>query len=206
MALRQAGVEDVRIAPLTRIAYLGFSPPPETIVFTSSNAVESWRRAGHPAADRMAFCVGPRTTAAARRLGFRIAGTARDAAGVFDLLIQSDGPFVHLRGETERGDLCGRLTSLGRDARAITVYQADALTLPAAIRAMISEGGLVLPVYSPRSAQLLGNECGAAALSRSGLVAISEATAAVLPGEAVRIAARPDGEAMIEAILEELSN
>lgn len=197
----------VIVSPLTGIAFLPCDLPvelPADIVFTSENGVAAFARLS---ADRSAtaWCVGARTEAAARAAGFATRCGPGDWAGLAALLI-ADGSVrrvLHPRGVHAAGDLSGTLASAGIETVSAIVY--DQVELPPtaeALRLIASPVPVLLPLFSPRSARLAVRAfAGARATLR--LAAISPAAdsaAAGLPARARVTAARPDGEAMVDAL------
>lgn len=122
------------------------------VILTSANAV----RCGPALTGIKAHCVGERTAAAARDAGAEVLTVARDAD---DLVRRSPGPgpLLHLRGEHARGDVAQRLSAAGIQTGEAIVYAQKARALSEAARRAI-EGGepTVLPLFSPRSARLVG--------------------------------------------------
>jgi uroporphyrinogen-III synthase len=74
------------------------------------------------------------------------------------------GPLIHLHGEHTRGDVAKRLNSAGIETHEAVIYRQEALPLSAEVIALIGGADpVVLPLYSPRSAALVG-----AGISRVG--------------------------------------
>ncbi|MBM2574913.1 uroporphyrinogen-III synthase [Jannaschia sp. Os4] len=198
-ALAARGVGPVVVAPLIEIDLRPVPPVAGGLLLTSRNAVAAWAASGNGTA-RPAWCVGPRTAADARAAGLDVRGHAPDAAALAEAVPVDAPALTHLRGEVARGGLVERLRARGLRAGAAVVYGQAARPLSAEGRRAFG-GAVVAPVYSPRAARLLGNEIPPAALSHVTLLAISaEAAAACPPAATVRIAARPDGAAMLDGI------
>lgn len=155
-----------------------------------------------------AFCVGPRTAERAAALGLAAQNAGGDAEALLALILRlrPQGPLWHLHGAETRGNLSERLNSAGIETISTVCYRQEARPLsPVAVQALVRPGRIVLPVFSPRSAQLL-----LAALAPLDLratlefVAISEASAAPLHAAglgAITVADRPDGPAMRDCVL-----
>jgi uroporphyrinogen-III synthase len=123
-----------------------------------------------------AFCVGDRTAAAARLAGFAATSAQGDAAALLALILSDPpGPLLHLRGQDTRGDLARRLSARG---------------VPA-------------PLFSPRSAAILGAECvRIAATAPIHVVALSPAVAeaARFSIQSVQVADQPNAKSLIQAM------
>lgn len=184
---------DVIVAPILQIvpvdhdgAALAQAPG---LVFTSAHAVAS---AG-PGRGRPAICVGERTGQVARDAGFAVIQGAGTADSLVPLIAASPVPLVHPHGR----HLAQRLAVPG-----IVVYDQRPQPLTARARAaLMGARPVVVPVYSPRSARLLGG-MAAGARAPLWLVAISDAAAAAWTASAARraVADQPSGRAMDAAI------
>ena len=184
---------DVIVAPILQIvpvdhdgAALAQAPG---LVFTSAHAVAS---AG-PGRGRPAICVGERTGQVARDAGFAVIQGAGTADSLVPLIAASPVPLVHPHGR----HLAQRLAVPG-----IVVYDQRPQPLTARARAaLMGARPVVVPVYSPRSARLLGG-MAAGARAPLWLVAISDAAAAAWTAPAARraVADQPSGRAMDAAI------
>jgi len=200
------------LSPLLAIAPVALEAPmPDArgLIFTSENAVAAF--AGqNDRRDLPVWCVGARTAAAALRAGFSRVRSAAAGGGDADALLEQllrqrpSGPLLHLRGAHSRGDLADRLTAAGLPCSSVVVYDQPALSLtPPAVALLSGDSPVLLPLFSPRSARLF---LDAAETVTAPLhpVAISPAVAGVwhaVRAEDVRIAARPDAEAMMDALV-----
>ena len=198
--LRARGVGPVIVAPLMRRVLLPVPPVPGGVLLTSRAGVAAWAAGGDGGA-WPAWCVGPRTAAEARAAGLDLRGHAADAAALAEAIPEDAPPLIHLRG-AQGGGLAPRLRARGLAAAEAVVYRQDPAPLSPEARAAVEAGPVVAPVYSPRAARLLGNDCPPHALPHLRPVAISPAAAAALPRAvpSARVAARPDGAAMLEAV------
>ncbi len=197
----------VVISPLTEIAFLPCELPaelPSDIVFTSENAVAAFSRLSR---DRhaTAWCVGTRTEAAARMAGFATRRGPGDWVGLARLLIEAGGVrrVLHPRGVHAAGDLPGALASAGIEPVIMTVYdQKELLPTAEALRLTGASQPVLLPLFSPRSARLATRAFAAAKapFRIATISAAADAAARGLPATARIIAARPDGEAVLDAL------
>ncbi|MBL8662584.1 MAG: uroporphyrinogen-III synthase [Candidatus Odyssella sp.] len=211
------GIESV-IAPLLAIEPVETPLPPfdavQALVFTSANGVRAYA-ARETRRDVPAYAVGEATAAAAREAGFANAISAgSDAEGLAALLVDridpAQGPLLHVAGADQAGDLPGALRARGYEVRQAVLYHAaPAPELPAPARAAIEAGSIAgVALFSPRSAGLFADRAAAAGLAAKlatlDAYCLSRAVAAALEGKAtfraVRVAARPNAEALIAAI------
>lgn len=199
---------DVLIAPLLRIVLM---PPPRarldgagTLVFTSQHGVAAVA-AATPRRDWPVWAVGPRTAEAAREAGFTdLHQSGGDAVALLKDLRQTlpRPPVLHLRGVHAAADIATTLRATGQKAEALVVYRQEALDLTLAARNRLTQGGdIVLPVFSPRSAQLLADALGPQAGRKARLHVIAISDAAARPFRqfsdiALHIADHPDACAM----------
>jgi uroporphyrinogen-III synthase len=156
--------------------------------------------------DLPAWCVGDRTTDAARQAGL----DAMSAQGTADDLValigahRPKGTLLHLHGAHTRGDVVARLQAAGHSARGAVLYdQIEAPAPPSLGDVLTGDAPVIVPLFSPRSAALFARAAGA--LTRDDVVAIalSAAVKAKLPADwmqACQLAAAPDAPAMIGAI------
>lgn len=174
------------------------------LIFTSENGVAGLSRATDKR-DLRAYCVGDRTADAARKAGF----TARSARGTAIELVEEiaadppGGRLLHLRGEHARGDVCGTLRSRGLEADERVVYAQRALPFaPEVLDAVADAPITLLPLFSPRSAQLVAERLTDCA-RRLALVTMSEAVTEAWTGPTpvdLVQAQRPDAAAMLDAL------
>lgn len=193
------------ISPLLEIVFLPPVAPPdpsETVLFTSENGVLALKSALGQAEGRIALCVGDRTALAARAAGWMARSARGNADDLLVLARGSDGPFVHVRGEHTRGALAERLSAAGRPCREIVVYTQRALPLSQQAEGVLrSETPSIVPLFSPRTAQIFARACPRA--ERAHLACISAATAAALDDgkyASIRVSSEPDASAMLDTI------
>lgn len=152
------------IAPVMEITPRALGPAPDqevSLIFTSENAVlaaaDQWGLTG-----RQAYCVGPRTAHVARAHGADVRLGPGDGAGLVEHILETSaqGPFLHLRGAHLRVDIAQKLGKRGFSAQTRVAYDQVTRTLSNAERAPLSgPAKVLLPCFSPRSAELLSREC-----------------------------------------------
>ena len=196
------------VAPLMAVDYLAPALPPGPfvgVIFTSAAAVEAAVRLGWhlPAC---AWCVGRKTAERATAAGFQARSADGDAAALVAAILADPpgGRLLHLRGEETRGDIANRLISAGIDTASATVYRQLAQPMPAEGRALLRAGGpVIVPLFSPRSAELLRATLPPDLTATVWLVAMSESVAfasADIPHRAIDQARQPNADAMLDAI------
>jgi uroporphyrinogen-III synthase len=193
---------DVVIAPLMEIVSTGADVAlhgVEGVVLTSEAAVAFLPPGGLPA-----YCVGPRTTEAARAAGFDAVEAGPDAEALVAGLLAEipKGPLLHVRGLHQRGDVAKRLSDGGVPTREVVVYDQHAVQPDPAFRDAINREGLLVPLFSPRSAALFA-EAAQRLPPHARLIAMSDAVAEALP-EAMRahttVLTAPNGAEMAKAL------
>lgn len=195
----------VLLAPLTEIRPTG-TPMPLTpgLVFTSENAVGP-AVAAHPAAGRIAYCVGKRTAATARAAGYRVIEGPGDGAGLAALIRgrwqhdrltpapPAEGPqaagtppvLLHVRGTETALPLARILGESGIATAEVIAYEQMTLPLSDAAGALLRAPGRVLaPVFSPASATRLAEALAGLWLPPQSATALSEAAR---PAQGARI-------------------
>ncbi len=194
------------IAPLMAPVFL----PPDlpdgpfaAVIFTSATAVKAVAGLDLP---KRAWCVGGQTAARASAAGFQAVSAEGDAAALVAAVLADppDGRLLHLRGEEVRGDVAERLNSAGIETVSAVVYRQEPQALsPEAAELLSADGGVIVPLFSPRSAVLMRQALPAGVRATLWLVAMSDAVAEAaegLPHEALVVARRPDAEAMLDAV------
>jgi len=181
------------------------------LLFTSSNAVRifsglSARR------DIPCFCVGDKTAAVAGEAGFRAtsaAGTVGDLEKlVATQLAPNAGVCLHVRGRHVSGNIAVGLSERGYETRESVVYDQRHVPLnDEARRALGGSRPVVVPLFSPRTAQLFAKDIKNLPLKAVSVVCISQAVADKLRETElcnIRIARTPSATAVtreIDAIL-----
>lgn len=191
--------EPVLIAPLIEIVPLAAEAPGagEGVILTSANGA----RLAPGLGGRPAWCVGARTAAEARARGADIRLIAPDAKALVAALLAGSPelPLVHLAGRHRRGDIVERLGRAGLEARLAEIYDQRALPVSDELRALATgEEPALIPLYSPRSALILGEQAGppgplVEVLALSPAVADAWRSAT---GTEAMVCARPEGAEM----------
>lgn len=149
------------ISPLMKIVPTGAAVDLagiEGVIFTSSNGVAC----APPARQIPAFCIGTKTTDAARTAGWpaRMMGQNADQL-VANLLVEHAAtPLLHLGGNHLRGDIAARLTQAGLPTRTARVY--DQILQPMSTEAQAAicdDQRTIVPLFSPRTAEHFIGHC-----------------------------------------------
>lgn len=204
---------DLLIAPLTEVVALPFDPQALAgaagLVLTSPNAVAALERLALPSG-LPAWCVGPGTAAAARAAGFTVHESGGDAAHLLADLRRARpaGPLVHVHGRHLARDLVRELRADGMPISGLVAYAAEPCAWPEGVIRALDRPRVIAPLFSPRAAREFADRLAGRAAAGLRLLAISANCAAQLPGAwagRITITTRPDAEAMIEAIGNEMS-
>jgi uroporphyrinogen-III synthase len=196
------------VTPLMAPEYL--SPPLpdgpfDAVIFTSAHGVEGAHRLGVPL-PHLAWCVGHSTAAKAAAAGFETRSSDGDVSDLIAALLAASerGRFLYLRGVDTAGDLEKALISNAFSVLSLQVYLQNAIPLGEESRTLLTQPGrVVVPLFSPRSAALFANALPSGSRADLLVAAMSEAVAAAaasLPRRTVVTAARPDAEAMLDAV------
>lgn len=204
----QDWVGRVHVSPLIEARDLPLQRPEgrfQGLILTSETAARAaGRLTGLPS---LAWCVGDRTAQVARALGFQAVSARGDADALVARILaeRQPGPLLYLHGRDTRGNVAERLNSAGTETYSALIYAQEPRPLtPRAGRLIRGSDPLVLPVFSPRTAELLVAEwrrLGGRAPAH--VVALSPAVARVaapLPAAEVTLADRPDGESLLSAL------
>ncbi|MGY3438534.1 MULTISPECIES: uroporphyrinogen-III synthase [unclassified Marinovum] len=193
----------VVISPVLYIRPTGLRPDMTgmtAVIFTSTNGVAAYK--GPRALP--AYCVGRKTTEAANAAGFQAVMAGETAEALIDTQTKTPlkGPVIHLRGAHTRGNIAARLTEAGVAITQAVLYDQQPMDLTIQARALLDEGRpVILPVFSPRSADILAQQgIGKAPL---WVVALSQAVAdraADLAPDRLIVAKRPDRISMCAAV------
>ena len=222
-ALRARGLEAVA-APMLRFEPFGFRDDAEVtyggIVVTSANAVRAVepQLAISPLRKLPLFAVGDRTAAVARAAGFaKVFSADGDAANLRDLVVESakakklkkKSPLLYLAGEEISRDLAGDLREQGFEVVTHIAYRmVPARSLPGEVVDGIAAGRIEAVLhYSRRSARAFveaaragGVEISALALPQCCLSAAIAEVVREAGATQVTVAARPDENALFEAL------
>jgi len=152
-----------------------------------------------------AYCVGRNTTQTARDAGLKAQFCGETAQDLINTILQDSpgGRLLHLRGTHARGDIANSLTNGGQPCGEAIVYDQIPQELShVAHQALVGPHPVVVPVFSPRSAAVLGQQ---AIDARAPIVlvalspAVAEAWSGPVPAETL-CAARPDAASMQTAV------
>lgn len=193
------------IAPVMAIEPVVAAPrivAPDLVLLTSRHAVPSAVRL-FPSTD--ALCVGDATARSARAAGLNarsVSGTADDLiAAVKETTARN---VVRLRGKHTRGDVAERLRRMGRKVEDLVVYaQREVGWDDDVISSIAASPALVVPLFSPRNAHLVGTRLAQIKHGELRLVCISKACADAwggpMPMSCIYVG-RPDLTSMLRAL------
>lgn len=127
-------------------------------VFTSQNGVQAL--VSKPPKGMTAWCVGERTAEVARSKGFTTIAAEGNAESLIARLQKSDSkrPLIWYRGQHTAVDIEERLSRLGMNIRSEIVYQQHELRLSGKVQKLFKTMPCVLPIFSPRTAEILSRE------------------------------------------------
>lgn len=194
------------ISPLMAPVFLSPDLPEgpfAAVIFTSATGVAAAMGLELP---KRAYCVGAQTTAQARLAGFDALSADGNAEALVAAVLAKPphGQLLHLRGEEARGEVAERLTGAGVKTASVVVYRQEPQFLTdQALGLLGTEGTVIVPLFSPRTAALFQAAVPQALRASLRLAAMSAAVADAahaLPHEALEIARRPDADAMLEAV------
>jgi|GEM_PF-1830698 uroporphyrinogen-III synthase len=222
--LSQRGFDSV-VEPLITIEP-ALTPRPaglfQAVLITSANALDAAEKSNQRLADLFplpCFCVGTATGAAARAAGFTDirCGTA-DGAALARMVIKSLRdkilPVLRLTSETADATAQNILSENGFALRSWGLYRATAVEdfSPAAKDALARGDIDAIPVFSPRSAQILVSMIEKKGLSEAcrkvTAIGLSQAVSDVLqtlPWRRLRTALRPEEEEVLTCLQSEFS-
>ena len=174
------------------------------IIFTSSNGIEAIENLSVPQ-NMPCFAVGPKTAKRASGLGFLTSHGQGNADDLISLILSrsSVGRLLHISGEHTRGNISTQLTQAGHSCERIVAYKQEPLSLTnEALDAF--EGGkpLILPLFSPRTAQLLITQ--SVPFEHSHMIALSNAVAKPFRGcnlSSLTVAKAPNSESMLNELV-----
>jgi uroporphyrinogen-III synthase len=195
------------VAPLMAVEFLSPALPEgrfDGVIFTSAAGVAAAGRLG-VALPRRAWCVGTKTAERAQAAGFDATAAGGDADALIEALVtaRADGRLLHLRGEVSRGSVAERLNSAGIETVSVVIYRQVPQPLSPEAKELLRQPGVViLPLFSPRSAELLAKALPGDVRASLRLVCMSDAVANAVVGVegTVTVAERPDLLAMLAAL------
>lgn len=198
---------EIVLSPIMRIEHCGDLPDMsgyKTLIFTSRHGVEAYLAQDGPC-DIPAYAVGNATAAAARRAGMDVISCDGDAGDLIARILADSptAPCLHLRGEHIASNIAQALTLAGTETHEATIYRQIEGRLTAQALSLLQNGQpVIVPLFSPRSAQLFFEQTAAAGPIL--VAAISDNVRQAVPnGAAQRIetAEKPTAEAMLEVIV-----
>jgi len=198
-------------SPAIEIESVAHGPLPDgvaSVILTSEKAALQARGAGARAGMK-AWCVGDRTAEVARREGFAAVSAGGDVEALIAAILkaQPDSPLAHIRGEQTTGDVSARLAKAGLITHDLVVYrQKDCTLSPEVFEALAGGETLVVPLFSPRSAEAFLRQVEPTDPLR--IVAMSQAVADkayACGARDILLAQRPDLEAMALATCRRIS-
>lgn len=218
--LRTLGHETL-IAPLLRIELISDAPlgrgPWSAVVMTSGNAARALM-AHALCSDIIAlpvFAVGRQTAAAAKAAGFSEVissdGDSGDLVRVISKRMPNrDGPLLYLAGSDIARDLAGDLAKDGFKVETIVLYRATAANaFTEEVKRAMREGGIDGVLHYSRRSSAIFVACGQSGELLSEIKALTHFCLSQRAAEPlreigatdIRIARRPDEEALIELLL-----
>jgi uroporphyrinogen-III synthase len=198
----------VILSPLMAPVFLPADLDPDRyggVIFTSETGVEALvRNCGAPRIP--AWCVGERTAEAARRSGFAVRVGCGNAETLAEAIIASrpQGRLLSVRGVHQAADIRTRLESSNLDTEEAILYDQVEQPPTAEARACLKRADpLLLPLFSPRSARLVGRvlpqpHAPLLVAAMSGAVA---AEARSLAPASLEVASAPTSDAMLDALV-----
>ncbi len=195
----------VTISPVIEVETLDVALPEAAfngVIFTSANAVTSFAQLS---ADRTlkAYCVGDRTASVATAHGFEAssaAGTVDDLASLVLRDVRS-GTFLYPHGAHTARDLAGIFASTKVTINDIVTYRQTPQTLNSkAISLLSARGPVLIPLFSPRSAEIFVSNLSQNMKSDQIAICFSEAVrekASVWRFSEVRVCPHPTQGEMI---------
>jgi uroporphyrinogen-III synthase len=175
----------------------------EAVIFTSSNGVSA--TASIPDCnDRVAYCLGQRTSLKAKEAGWQALMCGKTADDLVANLLQHrpSEPLVHMRGQHSRGNIVERLTEAGLTCREKVVYDQTLLPLTVeATSALSISHDVIVPLFSPRTARQFADLCPAG--SKIHVIAMSETVAMsikTLKYKDLQICREPEAQSMLQLV------
>ena len=195
------------VAPLMAVEHLTRHLPEgafDAVIFTSSAGVAAAKEL-QPLLPKKAWCVGAKTARQATAAGWEAITGGGDADALVRAILtaQPRGRLLHLRGEDTRGAVAERLSSAGLETESLIVYRQVPQPLTREASELLQSSGVVIvPLFSPRSAQLFAEALPTGHAATLWLVGMSPAVADAAAGidAPVAVAERPDTVAMLAAI------
>ena len=196
------GPVDVIMSPGLKILPLDVSVPDDisNVIFTSANGVAQANRLHLPITAH-AWCVGQKTAAAAKSLGFKTTLGGGDAYQLIETVKEAapQGKIIHVTGQHRQGDVAATLRRSGLDCVEVIAYDQLVCTpTPDFENALLGDRPLVIPLFSARSGLTF---LGMKRRAPLHIVAISLAVAEAVTDwrvDTVACACQPNEAAMVE--------
>jgi uroporphyrinogen-III synthase len=195
------------VSPALEIRPIGPLPDAEGVaglIVTSAQGVAAWCALGGRT-DLPVYAVGDATARAAQAEGMKAHSASGDADALVSMLanLRPAGRLLHLRGTHSRGSVADRLRAAGLKVDEAVIYdQPELAPTEAACAALAGQRPVVTPLFSPRSAAILGKWPIKAPLL---VAAMSEAVAKAVPTTHIRmlrVASHPDSGAILDVTAE----
>lgn len=176
------------------------------ILFTSINGVEHFANRSSRR-DIACLCVGEKTAAAARALGFEAeaaAGRAEDLISLAAKRAQGAAESLYVRGRHAAGDIAAALRDQGCGVREVIVYDQVAQSLSVdAINVLRGSNPVIVPLFSQRTAARFMQEVGSVDCPNTTLICLSRNIAGVVDAEKfkeLRVVANPTANDVTQEI------
>jgi uroporphyrinogen-III synthase len=210
LAARFGDRVDICISPLMEIVLDPRLPALDgirTLIFTSAHGVAAYVAAKGPT-HLPCYTVGDATALAAREAGLPAISAGGDAEALMSMIIDDGAlaPMLHLRGAHAAGDIAERLSAVGCPVSQAIVYTQNARAISSEAATLLQgDRPIILPLFSPRSARLIGDGTVRAPVY---VVAMSQNVADALKLDVVdcRVVDHPDFENVTAAISQLLDN
>ncbi len=195
------------ISPVLEVRFRPIAVNPrdyDGLIFTSENGVRAVAASSDLQGLR-GYAVGAHTAEVGAEFGLRLKPSAGSAEDLVDMIMaeRPSGRWLHPRGVHSRGNVAERLKEVGIETDSVIAYeQIECPPSPKANALLAKPGMVILPVFSPRTAAILGQMCQGA-LASLVLIGMSPAvlTAWTGPNPTRRIAlSEPTSAAMLEEI------
>ena len=174
------------------------------VILSSENAARALAEVADISGLR-AYCVGDRTARIATELGMQAISAQGTAADLITLVRNTHGmgELLHAHGAHVRGDIAANLNAHGLKTRSQVIYDQIETSLDeGALTLLRGEDPVICPLFSPRSALLLGKatEQARAPLALACLSAAVRAAWAGPEPVASALAERPDSGALCDIL------
>jgi uroporphyrinogen-III synthase len=198
---------DITYAPLIQPVFLHpqlSKTKYHAVVLTSETGALA--AASYDGLPKLAYCVGDQTARAARRAGFVTQSAAGDAEALIRMILQTfpNQPLLHICGIDTRGDVAEKLNKARIKTDTLTAYRQDPAPLTKEARRLLAgTTPVIVPLFSPRSAQIFVAEAEPGLTAPLCIVAMSVAVAqalGTLPIARLETATEPNAKAMIAAV------